>query len=210
MTDLPNPTPPAEPAPVLTSDLTPVPEPPVDTTTTTVTTEPLVAPVPEVEDPAEEKTETDADGNPITVDTTTGNVVDPTVTSPEVGPFESLLTPPSPVVSEPASTVTEDEPIAAASTVVPPFEAVEVTPVASEQPTPTPPAPVEGPLLPTDGNWSPEQIAAADKLGIDTPAGAALSAASQEILRGLEHALAGIEFWVTHARSVMEKLPEKL
>lgn len=86
-----------------------------------------------------------------------------------------------------------------------------VTPAASETPNPadSTPATPTAPLLPTDGNYSTEQIAAAEALGLDTPAGRALSSGSLEILRGMEKALAGIDSWLAHARRILGSLPEK-
>ena len=62
-------------------------------------------------------------------------------------------------------------------------------------------------LLPTDGNWSSEQINAAEKLGIETPQGAPLSAAARETLRGLHEAIAGVRSWCDHIERIVAKLP---
>lgn len=147
-------------------------------------------------------------------------VVDPTVTpaAETIAPLASdtavtATTPPvSLVASAPeASTVSEDEPDDASDQATPPFVPSEVTPTASETPVPAESAPIEHPdvLIPTNGSFGDSrEIAAAERLALDTPAGKALSAGSREILRGLETAFQGIESWINHARTVISKLPE--
>jgi hypothetical protein len=62
-------------------------------------------------------------------------------------------------------------------------------------------------LLPTDGNWSPEQIAAAEAAGVNTPQGAPLSAAARETVRGLLTSIAGIRSWCDYAEKVIARVP---
>lgn len=137
--------------------------------------------------------------------------VDPTVTPSSVPPVSSP-TPPDATVPDPASTVSEDEPADAATQVAPVFTPTEVTPAASETPVPadtTPAVDPSAPLIPTNGSFGDSrEIAAAEALGLDTPAGKALSSASREVLRGIESSLQGIESWVAYVRKIVASLPE--
>ena len=185
--------PPAEEPEAAPEEVTPDPtQAPSDDSSTDGTPTGDPSPTPPVAPPADSEPEapaatepttsttTDADGNEITVDAN-GDVL------PAVG---STPSDPSGAVPAPVAT--------------------PVVPAASETPDPADAAPIEQPgvLLPTDGNWSTQQIELAEKLGLPSPSGQPLSSAARETLRGLREAISGIRSWCDYAERVISKIPE--
>ena len=107
---------------------------------------------------------TDADGNTIQVDPSTGDMI-----------------PGSVVIPAPA-----------------PAPVVDPTPAVDPLPTV---------LLPTDGNWSPEQIAIAEQIGVTTPRGVGFSPAALETLRSISGAINEIRNWITLIEQTVNSLP---
>lgn len=134
----------------------------------------------------------------------------PAEETPEVAPVEPTTTTDLTVEpTDPTDAPLESDPVEPSDTDPTVAPTTDVTPAASETPdpadsTPADPTPI---LLPQDGNWSTQQIAAAQQLGIETPQGRPLDPAAREILRGIETALVGIESWLAHARKTLSNLP---
>ena len=62
-------------------------------------------------------------------------------------------------------------------------------------------------LLPTDGNWSPEQIAIAEQIGVTTPRGVGFFPAALETLRSISGAINEIRNWITLIEQTVNSLP---
>lgn len=161
----------------------------------------------EVSEPTDEpETEAPDPTETAPLPTSPDSVFPPLVTSPGTDPVSDVGGDTAPVDSETPALTNEVE---LSNPTTPPANP-DVTPAASEAPSAPDVAPGDPSTtkFPTDGNWSPEQIALADTLGLDTPQGHALSPVAREVLRGFDDVVAGIESWAAHARRLLAKVPE--
>lgn len=61
-------------------------------------------------------------------------------------------------------------------------------------------------LIPTDGNHSPESLAAAQSAGLDTPAGRPLNSLELEILADIRTSIEGLRSWVVFADNKLKQI----